>query len=105
MKGYKEAIWDRIPYSWKEAAIKTRCKQRMINCIYADMNLYVKTKCTENKKYDKEYCKILKQTYLSNFNNPNTPFCLAFDWNNSSEGLGYWKSVNNWINYYKDYLR
>ena len=42
MKGYKGAIWDRIPDHWRKAAEHCRCKQRLIDNIYIDMRNCVK---------------------------------------------------------------
>ena len=62
MTGYKKAIWERIPDSWRKATEHCRCKQRLVNNIYNDMINCVKTKCTNEKRWDKDYVKKVKNT-------------------------------------------
>ena len=105
MKGYKGAIWDRIPDHWRKAAEHCRCKQRLIDNIYIDMMNCVKLKCTTEKRWGKDYVRSIKNTYLDSFKNVNSPFCWAFKWQETKEGVEYWQSVNSWVNYFKDYMR
>lgn len=105
MTGYKKAIWERIPDSWRKATEHCRCKQRLINNIYNDMINCVKTKCTNEKRWDRDYVKKVKNTYLDSFKNVNFPFCWAFKWQETEEGIEYWQRINDWINYFKDILK
>ena len=102
MTGYRAALWDKIPDSWRLAAKQCKCKELMINNIYKDMMTYVNNKCLEAKKRSPTFVDKQKKEYLKTSFNENSPFCWAFKLGETLEGYPYWEVVNKWINWFKE---